>query len=140
MSPTSYMSARVEIRGSPSPRPSPASGRGRSGELKVEVGLGGALHDELEARLDVLAHQLAQNLVGLLGVFDRDAQQTPRLRIQRRTLELLRLHLAQALEAHDLGARVLGQRGDDAIAVGLVERPECLLAVVDAVEGWLRQV
>ena len=61
-------------------------------------------------------------------------------RIERRAAQLVGLHLAQALEAHDVGARVLGQPRDDAVAVALVERPEGLLAVVDAEERRLRQV
>src|SRR5262245_35151079 len=45
------------------------------------------LHDELEARRDVAAHQGLDRLLGLAGVVDRDPQQRPRLRIERRLLE-----------------------------------------------------
>ena len=45
------------------------------GPIQIHFGLGGALHDELEARLDVLAHQLGQDPVGLGDVGDGHAQQ-----------------------------------------------------------------
>ena len=70
----------------------------------------------------------------------RHAQQAPGGRVEGGPAQFLGLHLAQALEAHDLGPRVLGQTRHDAVAIGLVERPEGLLAVVHAKERRLRQV
>src|SRR3954462_15487754 len=110
------------------------------GGLQVEIGLGGAFHDELEARLDVLAYQLRQDSVSLGPVFGGYPQEAPGRWIARGAAELVGLHLAQTLETHDVGACVLGKSGDDAGAIRLVERPEGLLAVVDAEERRLRQV
>ena len=58
--------------------------RARRSALEIQVGLRRAFHDELEARLDVLAHQLGEDAVGLLDVVDGDAQQAARRRIERR--------------------------------------------------------
>src|SRR5690348_16329282 len=70
--------------------------------LEVEIRLRSAFHDEFEARLDVLAHELGEYAVSLLDVVDGDAEQPPGRRIQRRAAQLLGLHLAEALDAHDL--------------------------------------
>src|SRR3954470_17175741 len=94
--------------------------RATGGALDVQIGLRRSLHDELEAGFYVLAHQLGQHAVGLEPVGDCDAEEAPRRRIQRGPLQLLRLHLAEALEAHDLGPGVPGQLADDAVPIRLV--------------------
>src|SRR6184192_3264013 len=63
-----------------------------------------AFHDELEPRRDVLAEQVVDHLVRLRLGFggDRDAQADALLGIERGALQLVRGHLAQSLEPHDL--------------------------------------
>ena len=64
-----------------------------------------------------------------------------RLRVERRRLEVLGRHLAQALEAHDVGLGVPFELLlEDPVAVGLVERPVGLLADVDPVQRRLGEV
>src|SRR5262249_3351899 len=84
--------------------------RGRDYPLELHIQsirLGRSLHDEAEARLRVLAHQLAQQTVGLLVIIDHHPQERALLDIERGLLEHLGHHLAQALEALDVGPRVL---------------------------------
>src|SRR4051795_2322400 len=63
--------------------------------------------DELLARLDTLAHELREDLVGrgLAAVLDVDPQERPRLRVHRGFPQLVGVHLAEALEP--LHARAL---------------------------------
>ena len=63
--------------------------------------------DEAAARLDLVAHQRREDLVGLVGVLDTDLQQRARLRVHRRFPELLRVHLTEpfvALHVESLAA------------------------------------
>src|SRR5881275_675568 len=62
--------------------------------------LGVAL-DELAARLDVLAHQDREQVVGLRGVVERDLAEDAVLLVHRRDAQLLGVHLAETLEALD---------------------------------------
>src|SRR5260370_20289720 len=55
--------------------------------------------NERAARLDVLAHQHAEQLVGLGRVVERDLEQDPLRRVHRGLPQFLGVHLAQALEA-----------------------------------------
>src|SRR6516162_717359 len=55
--------------------------------------------DERAAGLDVLAHQHAEQLVGLGGIIERDLEQDPLRRVHRGLPPFLGVHLAQALEA-----------------------------------------
>src|SRR5204863_9430820 len=74
--------------------------------------------DELLARLDPLAHEPGEDLVGLGGVVDLDPQEHPRLGVHRRVPELVGVHLAEALEPLD--AQVLDRELlDDPVAVRL---------------------
>ena len=58
-----------------------------------------------------------------------------RVGVEGRLEEELRRHLAQPLEAGDVGLGVLGQLGEDPVAVGVVRGPVGLLAPADPVEG-----
>src|SRR5436309_5300928 len=62
------------------------------------------LLDEHAPGLDVVAHQLGEDLVCGDPVFDLYFEQTPRLRIHRSLPKLFRIHLSQALVALDRGA------------------------------------
>src|SRR3989304_1108994 len=57
--------------------------------------------DETPARPDLLAHELAEDEIGLGGIVHLGAQQHPRARVHRRLPELVGVHLAPALEALD---------------------------------------
>ncbi len=73
----------------------------RAGSDVKVLDLAGLGLDEVLARLDLLAHEHREDLVGLGGVLDVDPQQRPRLRVHRRLPELVGVHLAEALEALD---------------------------------------
>src|SRR6185295_6006185 len=60
--------------------------------------------DEVAARLDHVAHQGGEDLVGLVGVVYLDLQQGARLRIERGFPKLVGIHLAQPLVALDCDA------------------------------------
>ena len=69
-------------------------------ELEVEIDrVFCVLFDERLARLDLLAHEHGEYLVGLDRVLDAYAAQRARLGIHRRLPQLVRVHLAEALEA-----------------------------------------
>src|SRR6186997_210065 len=71
--------------------------------------LGVAL-DERAARLDVLPHQHAEQLVGGCGVVERDLEQRARARVHGGLPQLRVVHLTQTLEPLDLvrlGVRLL---------------------------------
>src|SRR5438093_13092677 len=74
--------------------------------------------DEFLARLDVLAHQLREDLVGQGGVLRVDPKQGPGLGVHRRLPELVGVHLAEALEALD-GQILHVERLDDLVALAL---------------------
>src|SRR6185295_3277694 len=81
---------------------------GRS-DVKVGDRQGVAL-DELTARLDDIAHQPREDLVGLAEIADLHLQQRARLLVERRLPELLGIHFAQtfvALHADALAARII---------------------------------
>src|SRR5271166_4184330 len=83
--------------------------------------------DERAARLDVLAHQHAEQLVGLGRVVQRDLEQDPLRRVHRGGPQFLGVHLAQTLEAlHAVPRpRVLAALGDPGldlpVALGVAE-------------------
>src|SRR4051812_25388076 len=52
------------------------------------------LHDVLLAALDLLAHQLAEQVLGRLRVVERHPQQRPLGRVERGLPQLVRVHLA----------------------------------------------
>src|SRR6202022_4933551 len=83
-----------------------AGPRGRSESVShVEVGDGERVClDKVAARLDEIAHQGRESLLGRVGVADLDLKQTPDLRIECGLPQLLRVHLAQALVALHLDA------------------------------------
>ena len=106
------------------------------------LGFLGALHDEAEARRRILAHQLVDHAIGHDLIGDSDPQQAARARVERRLPQHLRHHLAETLEARDLRRRpaaVLAVLLQDRVALRVVERPERLLADVDAIERRLRE-
>ena len=53
---------------------------------------------------------------------DDDAERSPLLRIERRDLELLGVHFAEAFEPADLRLHVLRQIREHFVALALVER------------------
>src|SRR2546430_17690825 len=64
----------------------------------------------------------------------------PPARIESGGFQLFRRHLAEALEPHDVRLRVaLRVLLEDARPIGVVERPERVLADLDLVERRLRQ-
>src|SRR3954470_21090005 len=62
------------------------------------------LLDELAARLDDVAHELDEEVVGVGRVLDLDLQERAHLAVERRLPELLRRPLAEALVALHLQA------------------------------------
>jgi hypothetical protein len=140
------MSSRISSRGSPS-RNSPTSCSAcisfrDKGLTPRFLGFFGALHDEAEARRRILSHQFVDHAIGHNLVGDFNAEQAPGSGIQRRLPQDLRHHFAQALESGDLGLAAIAVSHllfHDAVALRVVERPERLLADIDAVERWLRQ-
>src|SRR5471032_1343395 len=93
--------------------------------------LPGSLHDEFVARADVLAHQVIDGLLGrqFVARLDGHLQCQPPSRVQRGALQFIGGHFAQTLEAHDVGLGVaFGLLFDDAVALGLVQRPIRFLA------------
>src|SRR5438093_6594767 len=100
-----------------------------------------AVHDELEARRDLAAHEGLDRLLGPGGVADRDLEERAARGVERRLLERRGVHLAEALEAlHLERAAAAVPRGEEPLLLGVVARPEDLLAGVDAVERRLRDV
>src|ERR1700742_687567 len=75
---------------------SPSSSGGR---LDVERRDAGVLLDELAARLDLVAHELREELVGAGRVVQGDLGERRRGRVHRGLRELVGVHLAEALEA-----------------------------------------
>src|SRR3954467_15716905 len=59
------------------------------------------LEDKVPPLLHLLAHQRPEQVVRLLGIDEGYPQQDPLLRVERRLPQLLRVHLAQALEPGD---------------------------------------
>src|SRR4029079_945917 len=55
--------------------------------------------DENAARLDFVAHQAAEKIVGVVGLLDLDLQQRARFRIERGFPELVGIHFAEAFVA-----------------------------------------
>src|SRR5690349_16767226 len=76
-------------------------------ELNIkEANVFGVSRDEAPARLDVLAHQDREQLVGGSGVVERHLTQHPDGRIHRGLPQLLGVHLAETLVALDAVLRV----------------------------------
>src|SRR5690348_4522869 len=71
----------------------------RSTVLDVERRDARVLLDELAAWLDLVAHQHREEAVGGRGVVHRDLRERAGLRVHRGLAELVRVHLAEALEA-----------------------------------------
>src|SRR5438094_4681638 len=100
-----------------------------------------ALHDEPEAGAHVLAEQIVDGPFRLQSCMLRngDLERDPAPRIEGGGLQLLRRHLAEALEPHDVRLRVaLRVLLQDARPIDVVERPERVLADLAAVEPRLR--
>src|SRR6266478_5922246 len=95
--------------------------------LDIEIGhLQRIVLDEVAARLDHVAHQGREDLVGFVGMVDLDLQEHARLGIARGLPQLVRIHLAQALVALDRdalaaglehGGEQFGRRGDRRVLV-----------------------
>src|SRR5215207_3468393 len=68
--------------------------------------LSGVLLDEPLSWLDLVAHEIREQLVGDRRRLDRDLQERPVLRVHRRLPELVRVHLPETLEAADAGVAV----------------------------------
>ena len=83
-------------------RAAAALGQQRGAPLDVEVRDGERVAlDELAARLDLIAHQRREDLVGGDRVFDAHLHEPTRLGIHGRVPELLGVHLAEAFVALD---------------------------------------
>src|SRR5438128_9931366 len=83
-----------------------------------------ALHDELEARRDLAAHEGLDRLLGPGSVADRDPQQRAARGIERRLLERRGVHLAEALEAlHLQRAAAAVPRGQPPLLLRIAARP-----------------
>ena len=82
----------------PRTRPPAAAGRVRRQGSAPCVA---SARDEVLARLDLLAHERREEMVGLAGVVEVDLQERARGRVHRRLPELVGVHLAEALEALD---------------------------------------
>src|SRR5438105_4954990 len=118
-----------------------ASSRSRRKPSDIELfDLSGSLHDELEARAHVLAQQVVDGLFGEQRLIfgNGDSQRHAPGRIKRGGLERVRVHFAQAFEAHDVGLGVaLAMLFQDAVTIRVVQRPVDILADLDLVERWL---
>src|SRR5215469_6883492 len=92
----------------------------------VECGGLGVRRDELLARLDVAAHQLLEDVVDRGRVLDVDTEQGPPRRIHGGLPQLVRVHLAETLEAAhlDLPAHPLHL----AVALGVAVDPARVLS------------
>src|ERR1700712_1648878 len=75
--------------------------------------------DEVLARLDVVAHQLGEDLVGHDGGLDANLQQGATLGVHGGLAQLVVVHLAEALEALEL-ALVVGVLGEEGVLGGVV--------------------
>ena len=95
--------------------------------------------DEAFAGLDVVAHELREDLVGDRGFLDRHLQQRARRRVHRGLAELLPVHLAETLEPADLDLAALVRRFELAQR-GFVLEVRALLADVGAEQRRLRDV
>src|SRR4249919_3908767 len=85
-----------------------------TGSSNVEVGDGeGILLDELTARLDHVAHQPGEDLVGDIGLVGFDPEERAVRRIERGFPQLLGVHLAKAFIALELQSPAPG--GQDGI-------------------------
>jgi hypothetical protein len=81
----------------------------------------GVVLDEAEAGVGLLAHQPFDQILDIvLALGDGDAGQGALLRIHGGLLQLGGHHLAQALEAADLGLLVLEDGGQQFVLVGVV--------------------
>src|SRR5918912_3968678 len=77
-----------------------SSGLRPKGEwLHVDAGGERVLLDESASRLDLVAHELVEQHVGLIDLFHAHLQQRPRIGIERRLPELIWVHLAEAFIA-----------------------------------------
>src|SRR6266480_4893553 len=75
--------------------------------LDIEIGdVERVFLDEIAARLDRVAHEDREHLIGAHSVLHRDLEQRPRLRVHRRVRELLRVHLAEPLVSLERRARL----------------------------------
>src|SRR3989449_3607925 len=95
--------------------------------------------DVLPARFDGLAHQDREEGIGGRRILNRHLLQDPARGIHGRLPEFIRVHLAQALVAlvgNSLVAESLRQFFPLLLRVRIVE----LLALLDLVQGWLRDV
>src|SRR3990167_8034384 len=82
--------------------PSKGEGWGPSPPLALNVQIGDVQRvvlDELAAGLDLVAHQAAEEIVGLVGLAHPDLEERALLRIERRLPELAGIHFAEALVA-----------------------------------------
>ena len=70
---------------------------------EIEIAdVAGVGRDEVAARLDVVAHQHAHDVVGLGGLFDCDLQQGAGARVHGGRLQLFPVHLAETLQAGEV--------------------------------------
>src|SRR5262249_1410044 len=77
--------------------------------------------------------------LGFRGVLDFDAQQGTTGRVERRLLQSRRQHFAEPFEAVDSETLAI-DASQQAIALAIVERPVDVLADLDLIKRWLRDV
>src|SRR5215210_4361682 len=102
--------------------------------------LSGVLLYEGLARLDLVAHERREELVGDRRGLDRYLQERPVLRVHRGIPELVRVHLPEALEAADAGVAVGVQARQGLLQLAVVVDVVVLALVRDLVERRLRDV
>src|SRR5918997_1517563 len=126
----------------PSPIVSPTAfaPAARPGSRIQVLHLGGVGLDKRLARLDLVAHERCEELVGHRRRLDRYLQQRTVLRVHRRLPELDRVHLPEALEAADVRVAVGVQSRQRLLKLAVVVDVVVLAVVRDLVERRLRDV
>src|SRR5215208_284209 len=115
--------------------------RNRPSRLRIQVlDLAGVRLDEPLSRLDLVAHEVREELVGDRRRIDSDLQERPVLRVHSRLPQLVRVHLPKALEATDAGVAVGAQARQRLLQLPVVVDVVVLALVRDLVERRLRYV
>src|ERR1700704_5288738 len=117
--------------------PMPSTAILKSSDVEVAHGLGVRL-DELLARFHVGPHQLLEDVVDQGRVLHLAPEQRSRLRVHGGFPELVRVHLAEALETVHLD--LAADPPDLPIALLVAVDPLGLLALGQLVERWLGHV
>src|ERR1700722_17302091 len=87
-------------------------------------------------RLDLVAHKVGEDLLGLNSILDRNLLEAAMANFHRRFGELLGVHFAKSLVL--LNGEIFTVFADDRLELGLGEGPPLSLAFADAVKRRLR--